>query len=69
MSNHNKHKNELGINHWIEPFHRAWNGGLGFHPYKNQFGGAFNKTKREFTIEREARNRKMKQVRARTKKS
>ena len=69
MNNTTKHKNknEVGINHWIEPYHRVWNGGLGYHTHHNKIGGAFSKTKREMTIEQEARNRKMKQIRSQVK--
>ena len=67
-ANTNKSKNELGINHWVEPFHRVWNGGLGYHMHHNKLGGAFGKSKREYALEQEARNRKMKQVRSQVKK-
>lgn len=67
-SKNKNNKNELGINHWIEPYHRVWNGGLGYHTHHNKIGGAFGKTKREMTIEQEARNRKMKQIRDQVKK-
>jgi len=62
-------KPELSINRWLEPYHHAWNGGLGFHYRHNKIGGPYIKTKREMIIDQEARNRKMKQIRAQVKKS
>jgi len=56
-------KQELGIDHKFEPWTRKWSGVSGYHPYKNQVGGAMSRTKRELTLEIEERNRKNKALR------
>jgi hypothetical protein len=56
----NKDREVLSIDYELEPWTRKWCGGMGFHPYKSQIGGAFNKTKHEYQLQREQRNRKNK---------
>lgn len=50
----------LTIDFKLEPYDRRWSGGGGYHPLGNRLGGAFGKSKREYQLEIEARNRKNK---------
>jgi hypothetical protein len=56
----NNDRDALSIDYAMQPWTRKWSGWLGFHPYKNQVGGAFNKTKHEYQLQLEQRNRKNK---------
>ena len=62
-------RDALAIDYAFEPWTRKWCGGLGFHPLKNQVGGASHKTKHEFQLQMEQRNRKNKLIKQKNKSS
>jgi hypothetical protein len=63
----NNDREVLSIDHEFEPWTRKWVGGMGYHTYKNQVGGAFSKTKREYQLQMEQQNRKNKMLRQKNK--
>jgi hypothetical protein len=66
MKNNNANKqhqrNSFELPH-VEPWHRKWTGGA-IHTFKNQIGGAFPFTKKEWHRMIEERNRKAKALKA-----
>lgn len=58
--NKGSERDALSIDYELEPWTRKWCGGMGYHPYKSQIGGASNKTKHEYQLQMEQRNRKSK---------
>lgn len=63
----NKEYNALSIDYDFEPWTRKWCGGLGYHPYNNAVGGANSKTRLEFQLQMEQRNRKNKLLKQKNK--
>lgn len=65
--NKNNERDALSIDYDFEPWTRKWCGYLGFHPHKNKVGGSFSKTRHDFQLQMEQRNRKNKLLRQKNK--
>lgn len=63
----NDNRDAPGIDYEFMPWNRKWLGGLGFHPYKNQVGGASNVTRKQCHNNQQALARKMKQLKNKNK--
>lgn len=53
-------RDALSIDYDVEPWTRKWCGFMGYHTHKNAIGGAFSKTKHDFQMQMEQRNRNRK---------